>query len=83
MKAIFQIVIYHIEKPLGRNNLIAPLKGIEKDDGRKEEKNNMKAYVGKVEDTQSSLSYRLSPLVSDFKTMWSKTNSQLDTLTSI
>jgi hypothetical protein len=47
----YQTVIYHIKKPLGRNNLIAPLKGIERDEGRKEKKNNMKACIGKVEDT--------------------------------
>jgi len=47
----YQTVIYYIEKPLGRNNLIAPLKGIEKDEGCKEKKSNMKACIGKVEDT--------------------------------
>jgi hypothetical protein len=65
MKAIFQVIFYHIEKPLGRNNLIAPLKEIEKDEGCKEKKNNMKACIGKVEDTNPTFlsDSPLSPLI--------------------
>jgi hypothetical protein len=82
MKAIFQVIIFYIEKPLGRKSLIFLLEGIERNEGCEEKKINMKTCIGNVEETQSSISCRLFRPVSDFEIVRSKTNSQLDTLTS-